>query len=196
MVARFQPSLFRLVLRPCPHRSSPFHHTELPPQPCCHPKHQASKFSGRRLPLSASLRRGYRKICCRKIIIGQPRSRRVHPPAIRPPRPGMVHSLSNQGLPTPPSTGRAYGVCCPWLRSLRFWAGPDTWPGKVVTWTDCFKASRAHGAKYPANLRQEFLPRHPSRIPLESISLPRNAPSPPDHHVQHVSHHSRQRLID
>lgn len=200
MPARFQPSLFRLfrlLLRPCPHRSCLLHHPELPPQPCCRPKHQASKSSCRRLPLSSSLLPGYRKICCRKIIIGQPGSRRVHPPATRPPRPGMVHSLPNHGLPAPPSPGRAAsGVCFPWLRSLLFWAGPDTLPGKVETWADCFKPSRAPGAKHPANLRPEFLPQNPSRLPPESISLPRNAPSRPDHHVHHVSHHSLQGLID
>lgn len=194
MLARFQPSLFR---RPCPHRSGPFQHTELPPQPYCRPKHQASKSSCRRLPLSSSLRPGYRKICCRKIIIGQPWSPGFQPPTTRPPRPDIVHSLNNHDLPTPPSPGRAAsGVGCPWLRSLQFWVGPDTRLGKVVTWTRCFKPSRAHGTKHPANLRPEFLPQHPSPVPLKSISLPRHAPSRSDHHVQHVSHHSLQGLID
>ncbi len=196
MLARFQSSLLRLLLRPCPHRSCPLHHPESLPQTCCRPKHQASKSSCRRLPLSSSLRLGCPRICCRKIRINQPWSRRVLPPATRSPRPEMVQSLPNDGPPTPPSPDRAAsGVCCPWLRSSVFWAGPGTPRGKVATWADCFKPSRAPGAN-PSHLRPECQPADQPLLPPEAMSFPRNAPSLPDHLAQHLSHYSLQGLID
>ena len=196
MLPRYQPPLPRLLQWSCSSRPHLLHPQESPPHPCCRSKHQASKSSCRRLPLSPSLRLGYLKICCRKIIINQPRSRRIPPPAARSPRPGTSPSPSRKALQSPPPPKpAASGVCCPWLPSSPFWAGPDTPRGKVATWVDCFNPSRAPGAN-PGHLRPECRSPNPPRLLPETKSPPRHAPSRPDDHIQHIGRYFLQGLID